>query len=227
MTFFDYELYFNQNLFSSFSYERLRDLVTDDDALRAHVKNVELWLDDIEIEKRVATLRTEYNGILSVFGNQMIVFHCTMLDSMIENFFFSIFVSKPERMNSFFSKGELKDRLGFSLNGFLEAESKEAYILYLARKAAKICTEGGPKKYFKKLRDISRCGFSEMKMDTLDDLYITRNNIVHDNALYRISIDSLNQYTNTVQEVLFELHEALTKMNIVVEDSLISQDIEE
>lgn len=224
MTVFNYDRFFHQNYFSFYSYEKLKDLVNDEDAIKAHLKNIEIPVIN-DPRDPLGELKIELSNILLVFGNQMIIHHCTVLDSMVENFFFSIFASKPEIMKTFFATGEMKDRLGFSFNGFLESESKEEYMQHLAKRAANVCAEGGPKKFFKRLRQITRSEFVEVDMEILNDLYNTRNSIIHDNLLYQIDIERMNEYTNTLQEVLFELHEVLTKMNIETKNSYLFNDL--
>lgn len=223
---FDFDRYFHQSLVSSHSYDRLKAFVNDEDAIRAHIANNELYFD--RTERRVAQLKIEFSQTVNLYGNQMVVFYCTILDSMVENFFYSIFVSKPERLKEFFaSNGELKERLGFSLNNFLESESKEAYVQDLSNKAANLCTEGGPKKYIKKIKKISGSNLSEVDTEMLEELYDTRNKIVHDNQMYKFSSDDLFVYGETVSDVLGELYDKLKELDIEVKEDFIKSVMDE
>ncbi|PQP80235.1 hypothetical protein C0Q44_27860 [Paenibacillus sp. PCH8] len=221
--YFNYDRYFEEILVRLTHYDRLVDFVTDEDAIRANIeKNKWLMFFTGNVEQEINNRKNEYTNTLILFGNQMVVYYCTLIESMVENFFFTIFASKPERLNEFFSsKGELKDNLGFSLKKFLESESKDAYVNDLSIKGANLCLEGGPNKFIKRIKELTGFQISQEVKEILDDLYYKRNRIIHNNEKFEISTEDLYKYRDVLFEILGKFHEQLTKLGAEIKDDYI------
>ncbi|APB70288.1 hypothetical protein PPYC1_07965 [Paenibacillus polymyxa] len=218
-SFFDYDKYWNQNLVSLNKFQRLIMFINDDTAIKTHITGFGLTLD---MDKIISDYKADFTQTLYIFANQMVAFYCTLLDSIIEEFFFCIFAKYPEKLKIFVNEEEsFRTMLGFSLNDFLKYESKEEYVYQLSKKASKICNNGNIKKVFKRIERLISLDYSEIKLDAINELYTTRNKIIHENIFYKLDIDDLNKFNDGVDSLLYELRDALKKLDIEVKDSYV------
>ncbi|PKQ90634.1 hypothetical protein CXK86_11345 [Paenibacillus sp. BGI2013] len=218
--YFDFDRYIDEIIILTSQYDLLEDFVSDEDAIRAKLAN-EPWSQSVTsdyVEGDIMIRKATFRQALDLLGNQMVVYCWSLIDAIVEKFFLSIFVSKPELVKILANSKdykEFKDKLGFSLNGFLASESKEAYVYELSKKAADLCVQGGPDKFSKKIRLLTGSQFSEEDIKALNDIYHKRNKIVHDNEKYELSTLDLRGFYLSLYNVLCKLHKELSDLGIV------------
>lgn len=154
---------------------------------------------------------------LEMIKNQLIVFLFTRYEFVIQDTMKCLICDKAERILNFIREyPDYKEAIGFSLKEFIKFESKEEYLLVISERLSSKILSGRPSNVIKRLKCILK--FDNVDTDMLDDLMVKRNNIVHEGHVYKLDLDELEKYYDTVDNLLKILALALKDINVSIVD---------
>lgn len=181
-----------------------------------HIGNEKLY--EIETPQSLIDCKIEdIESTLEIIKNQLIVFLFTRYEFVIQDTMKCLFYDNPERVLSFIKiYPDYKDVIGFSLTEFVKCESKEEYITVISERLSSKILAGKPSNVIKRLKCLLR--FENVNTTVLDDLMIKRNNIVHEGQVFQLELSKLEEYYETIDNLLKVLALALKKINISVID---------
>lgn len=226
--FFDFERFWSMNFWAIGSYKSLLEYITDKESVEEYVNrntythtNGEIGVRKIGASKEmVEAVNDDLLSAKLLMNNQMIVYLVSVLEAALNDFFKCIFVDKPELVLGLGKYlGEREAELGVSYKDFLQYESKEAYIVEIAKRAASKCNSGKFDKVLNRLSKIFGIALSDECKNTLKDLYEKRNKIVHENIHMDISETELEFFANQVEECVRILALKLKNRGIRVRDT--------
>lgn len=154
---------------------------------------------------------------LEMIKNHHIVFLFTRYESIIQETMNCLTCDAPERIIKFLKiYPDYKEFIGFSLSEFLECESKEEYVTVISERLSSKILSGKPSGVLKRLKCL--LDVQDIQTDLLDELMVKRNRIVHEGQIYKLDLDELEMYYETIETLLKNLALALKKINISVVD---------
>lgn len=191
-------------------YKRLGMTRVDDNGI-FEVETSQLYIDDRMKENKL---------VLEMIKNQLITFLFTRYEFIVKDTIKCLLCDDPDRILKVMKKyPDYYNFIGFSLEGFLKSNSKEDYIIEIGERLSSRMLSGKPSKAIKRLREILNLGTIDTDvLDVLDDLMDKRNRIVHENYVYELEIDELEEFYNAIDNLLKVLSLGLKSENIDVID---------
>lgn len=189
-------------------YKKLDAVHVNNEGKMNIVEPAKFLLDDIIDSNKAA---------LEMIKNHIIVFLFSKYEFIVKDTTKCLLCDQPEKILRLISEyPDYKDILGFSLKELVKCGSKEEYVSVLSERLSSQCLSGKPTDVMKRLRCLLK--FENTDISILDDLMEKRNNIVHENKVYELSLDELEAYYTAIENLLKNLAKALKVTNIAVVD---------
>lgn len=222
---YDFQRFWNMNFWAFSNYKQLVSYVSDKETVKDYLNKYSYSVNE-QVEKKIDArpeMIEEFNlGLeetIQWINNQMIVYMCTILEIAINDFFKCLFIEKPYmvlNLNNY--TGRVID-IGFSYQELLKCDSKEEYIIEMARNTAKKCNSGKIDKILESISKMTGLKWESDYREVLKDLSDKRNKIVHENMHVKLSAYELEYLYNGLEKSLILLGKKLREMNIVVKDN--------
>jgi hypothetical protein len=173
---------------------------------------------EIETPQKMIDYYIEENeSALEMIKNQLIVFLFTRYEFIIQDTMKCLICDGPERILKFIKVyPDYEEHIGFSLKEFIKCESKEEYITIISERLSLKILSGKPSKVIERFKCLIK--IEKINTTMLDELMIKRNNIVHEGQVYKIGLDELETYYETIEDLLKVLALELKNINISVID---------
>lgn len=222
---YNFQRYWTLNFFSILNFETLLDYVNDEDSMRLFTNkhgwksdeqgNIILIPEDDDSRQTIhSSIKKDVISAIEVMNNQVIVYMATIIEASISDFFYCIFAIDPQRMKTVKSE----DRFGFSYEDFIKHESKDQFLLVLARRAAGIYSSGTIHNIIKRMTDISGLTFEIETVKIISKITSLRNEIVHENKHHDFKIEMIKKYSETIDQFIKCIARKLVEMNVDVID---------
>ena len=223
---FDFEKYWSMNLWAISNHKQLFAYVSDEKSVKSYVnENTYTYYMDQDVEKKegdskeyVELISSSMKSAMQLMNNQMIVYMSTIVETALNDYFKCIFIKNPNLvigLDRYFTE---KCDLRISYSDFLKYESKEAYIIEVSKRAAKLCNSGKIEKIIKRIFDMFKLKFPEECSEAIKAITLNRNKIVHENTHLDISIAELHSLSDGLEKFLELLAKNVKEMDIMVKD---------
>ena len=224
---FDFGKFWSNNFFSHLRYQALLAYVNDKDAMDFHINRIDFNRVDENGEmysieppfELCEDLKKEIIDTTEILSNQMLVYLATIIETVLEEYFFCIFLKTPSKINYCLKLREQAGiNVGFSFNEFLEYSTKEDYQNVLARRAAKICNSGSIEKVIKRTSELVGYKVDVIQLESMKEIFEKRNKIVHENEMFNIDIEYFNLIWNIIDKFIKSIARNLRDIGIEVND---------
>lgn len=227
---YQFEKYWSLNFYSIANYKTLLDFLQDEEAIRVFTAKFGYRLDnrgnlnpipagDPSKEHWHYYVNDNLKSNLELMNNQFVVYLATIIEACIGEFFLCIFVKYPERLHGYLKTfEEVNSNLGFSINDLLKFETKEEYLIELANRAANLFNSGKITDVLKRIRIVSGLEIETNLKNSIIEIVLIRNEIVHENKQRNFHYETLREYTDKIEDLIKTISLKLNEMEIAVVD---------
>jgi len=227
---YQFEKYWSLNFFSIVNYKTLLDFLQDEDAIREFTAKFGYRLDDSGTLNPIPAgdpskehwhyyVNDNLKSNLELMNNQFVVYLATIIEACIGEFFLCLFVKYPERLHGYLKTfEEINSNLGFSINDLLKFDTKEEYLVELANRAANLFNSGKITDVIKRIRIVSGLEIETNLKNSIIEIVLVRNEIVHENKQRNLHYETLKEYSDKIEDLLKTISLKLYEMDIEVTD---------
>jgi hypothetical protein len=214
------------------AYEALSHLVEDETSVRHHADNRVVITGDSEgirsiplkASRLAEHLRAKINDDISwahlLYSSQMIVLAATHLESMLDEFFQTAFLSRPQRMTEFLQgEGEKQLEWNVSLKEVIASASVPELLGRIANRAVANANSGSAAKVLRRVERITKYSLPRHLVDRVVALSTLRNEVVHNMKIFEISRDEVVSHFHMLIDLLKELGNAAEHAKIPIDDA--------
>jgi hypothetical protein len=164
-------------------------------------------IEDVEaVELAAEDYQKDVQRAVEIHMRQMIVLVVTYVEGIILEFMECLFTKHPARMYAYlFPRQERGLRGKVDLKDILGAESKEALVASLTRRAASIATQGSFQATVNSLEKVSKSELDASLLGDIASLVGQRNRIVHEASSEEVGEERVRQGFRTAVNLLREL----------------------
>lgn len=230
---YDFSKLWAKQFFGFYEFKEFVEYASDKEAqIRYYKKLGALRVDgkravEGEMPQSLIDYHVESNeSALDLIKNQFIVFLFARYEFVVEDTMKCLLCDDSERILKFIKVyPEYEEFIGFSLKEFIKYRSKEEYVTIISERLSSRMLAGKPSKVVNRLKCI--LNFADVDTNMLDELMNKRNNIVHEGEMYKIELNELENYYETIDNLLKNLALALKNIKIKVIDQgqLLSDEI--
>ena len=211
------------------SYQELSSFINNKEALNHHYDSITMiYYDENNVQHTatnpdskklwIDTIDGNIADALKIYSNQVIVLFVSIIDLMITDLIKTMFVHSMKSFFDIIDSKEFNNLFHISLKTLYQSESKEEIVEQHADIIAKYINSGSIDKTLKRIEKISQYCIPEKIKESVIELYLLRNRIVHELEVFNISDNDIRNYFNISDSLRIETGKLLLKMKIEFND---------